>query len=163
MPRYVTVKDNGAQALVERLLRKPRRLKVGVIGDAASEEKTSLGGDEEGALTVAQVALKIEYGIDQPRRSWLRDYVSANQRAILKSLEQIAIRTIKSRGRITIDQGLDALGDRIEAEIKGRIEGGIDPPNAPATIDQKESATPLKATGQFLNSISHKLDDVRVG
>lgn len=154
----VTVRDNGAAALVRRMTDKRYvgspgvgiAVDVGVIGDKAQAPK----GDD-GAITVAMVAEWAELGLGQPRRSWLVDWVNENEAEIEKRI------SIESRKVLTgeqpLDVGLARIGVWMVGQIQGRIAAGIEPENAPSTIARKGSSTPLIDTGQLRSSITSRV------
>ena len=155
----VTVRDNGARALVQRLgdQRYVGRkgvgiaVDVGVIGEKAAEPEH----DGEGGLTVAQVAEWIELGIGQPMRSWLRGWIEENQTEID---ERIRIESRKVlTGAQPLDVGLARIGVWMVAGIQARIARGIEPANAQSTIDKKGSSKPVIDTGQVRQSMSSRV------
>tara|TARA_R110000868_G_scaffold269723_2_gene529135 strand:- start:1623 stop:2072 length:450 start_codon:yes stop_codon:yes gene_type:complete len=148
MTSTVRVVDRGASRLMARLRERARAVEVGVLGADA-------GKQESDGVTVADVALWAEFGLGQPRRSWLADWIEANGPALAERTR------IESRAVIAGDrtkaQALGRLGLWIQGQIQQRIANGIDPPNAESTIRQKESSTPLIDKGQFRSSIATRV------
>ena len=142
--------DRGAAALRARLAAKAQAVEVGVIGD-----KSTLPEGE--GVTVADVALWAEYGLGQPQRSWLRDWIEENQAALATNM-RAEVAAIKAGAR-TKDQALARLGLWIQGAIQERIANGIEPPNADSTIQRKGSSKPLIDTGQLRSSISHRVTE----
>lgn len=148
----VRVRDNGAARLRAALrARVASAVEVGVLG--ADAAKAYDGGDEP--ITVADVARWAEFGLGQPRRSWLKDTIEIKRAELLERMRAEA--QAVARGERTKPEALTRIGLWIEGEIKQRIANGIDPPNAETTIERKGSSTPLIDTGQLRSSITHRL------
>jgi hypothetical protein len=152
--------DRGATALLARLRERARAVEVGVLGAEARAEKEQrpAGPNAKKArrvVTVADVAAWAEFGIGQPRRSWLVDYIETHGPAISERM-RIETRAI-IEGRRTKAQALGRIGLWIQGQIQQRISDGIAPPNAQATIDRKESSTPLIDTNQLRSSIANRV------
>ena len=132
-----------------RTLGNPSRgaVDVGVLGAAA--------GAPHGRTTTAQVAAWAEFGIGQPRRSWLLDWIDANLREVQK-LQQSEMQKVV-RGEQTESQARARVGAWIVGQIQARIAAGIAPPNAESTIAKKGSSTPLIDTGQLRSSIAFRV------
>lgn len=148
----VRVKDNGANARVRaaKSLKEGPHVRVGVIGADGSK-----GYADGGDVTVLDVATWAEFGIGQPRRSWLRDWIELNKDEVRERLK-IETRAVMA-GKRTRDQALARIGVWIVGQIQKRIADGIAPANAPSTIEKKGSDTPLIDTGQFRSSITSKV------
>lgn len=142
--------DRGAAALKARLAAKAQAVEVGIVGDKATLP-------EGEGVTVADVALWAEYGLGQPQRSWLRDWIEENQAALDTNMRAEAA-AIKA-GTRTKAQALARLGLWIQGAIQERIANGIEPPNADSTIQRKGSSKPLIDTGQLRSSISHRVTE----
>lgn len=142
--------DKGYAALVKRVygMGAPK-VDVGIFDSGATEPD---------GMTVLEVAIVHEFGSDArgiPERSFLRawfDENSDNCRAAMAAMMQAVL-----EGKYAKDQAIELLAQRFVAEIQKRIAQGIPPPNAPATIAAKGSATPLIDTGQLRSSISYKV------
>lgn len=148
----VRVRDNGAARLRAALrARAASAVEVGVLG--ADAAKAYDEGDEP--ITVADVARWAEFGLGQPRRSWLKDTIEIKRAELLERMRAEA--QAVARGERTKPEALTRIGLWIEGEIKQRIANGIDPPNAETTIERKGSSTPLIDTGQLRSSITHRL------
>lgn len=146
--------DHGAKALFERVAKmKKGAVDVGIFAELGSAQKS------KGAtgLTVLDVAAFHEFGLGVPERSFLRGYVDENQARIRGMIKSIA--TLIEQGKLDQNVALERLGMTIVGEIQKRIAQGIPPPNAPSTIAQKGSSTPLIDTGQLRSSITHKVRD----
>lgn len=124
---------------------------VGVLADQGGEEPAK-GGD---GLTVLMVATIHEFGAPEagvPQRSFVRAFVDEHA-ADIKTWQREALAAVFA-GKSSALQALNRLGARIAGGIQKRIAAGIAPPNAPATVERKGSATPLIATGQLRSSVT---------
>jgi hypothetical protein len=122
------------------------KTRVGVLGSEAAESYA-------GGRTVAYIAAIHELGAGVPVRSWLRGWVNPNEAEIRERLK-------KALGRCTdgAAPGIEfgKIGAWSEGQIKKRIASGINA--SPATgVDKQPGKTPLIATGQFRNSITHEV------
>ena len=150
----VKVDVRKLQALVRRLAQAPKHVAVGVLGAAASAPHAGAEG-----ATVADVATWNHYGTTRiPARPFLTETMSRHGAAINKLFARIA------RGvaleKLTVEQGLGLMGEHLVGEVKRTISEGVPPPNAPATIEQKGSSTPLIDKGQVRAAITY---EVRTG
>ena len=147
----VRVKDSGARRVLRdaKALQSGAHVIVGIIGEDADKPEGDKG------VTVGDVAAWAEFGLGQPRRSWLRDWIDAADPEIRRrtSAEIAAVLA----GTRTRDQALARLGVWAVGEIQKRIAAGIAPENAPSTIARKGSSTPLIDKGQFRGSITSKV------
>ena len=148
-------RDNGAAAMVRRL-RGRYRVKVGIIGAEASEQKEVREGDPP-ALTVADVATFHEFGLGVPRRSFIRDYVDENDRELQRRLYAAAANV--GSGKVPVRQALDQFGLYVQGAIQERIARHIPPPLAEVTKERKGSSTPLIDTGQLRSSITYAVEE----
>lgn len=141
--------DKGLNSLLARLAKaKGLSLTVGV-------HDTEGGQAYQKGLTVAEVATIHEFGLGVPQRSFLRSWAderAAENQALIK---QVGEQVVKG---LDVSTGLDRLGLKFVAGIQGRMVAGIPPPNAPSTIAQKGSSTPLIDTSQLKGSIRHKVE-----
>lgn len=149
MPPPVRVVDRGAARLLRTVGAGPAHVDVGVLGAEGEAEHAGAPG-----VTVAQVAAWAELGIGQPMRSWLRAWVDENESTIQAQISS-ELRLVIA-GTITRDQALARIGAWMVGQIQARIAAGIDPPNAPSTIEKKGSSTPLIDKGQLRSSITHR-------
>lgn len=151
--------DRGYRALKQRLFG-PSKTKVAVgilTGDGGHAEDSHKGDEKGAALTLLEVAIENEFGgpngNDPPERSFIRDWfdgVEPRKREELITLMQAVI-----KGRYTREQILELMGQRCVGEIQERIAQHIPPPNAPATIRQKGSSTPLIRYGQLRAGLTY--------
>lgn len=141
-------KDKGARRVTRALGRGRVYTEVGIIG--ANADKTEAEG-----ITVADVATWAEFGLGQPRRSWLRDWVDQHEAEIRERIGK-EIRAV-IEGKRTKKQALARVGVWAVGQIQLRIANHIPPPNAPLTIARKGSSTPLIDKGQFRSSITSRV------
>ena len=142
--------DEGYQDILRRL-EMEFEVTVGVIGDKASQAHE---GSEE---TVVEIGTKHEFGIDVPKRSFIRDTVDAHQSDI-QDLQRIAGKKLLDRRRKRLEKIPEAFGLVVVGMIQERIAAGIPPENSEETIERKGSSTPLIDTGQLRSSITHKVE-----
>lgn len=126
---------------------------VGILDDGKANDPKK----QYPELTVLFIASIHEFGAPSaeppiPERSFVRGYVDEHKADIFGWQKVLAQRA--ARGEITAKQALDQLGARIAGGIQERIAAGIAPPNAPATIEAKGSATPLVDSGQLRASLT---------
>lgn len=156
----IKVKDNGADALMDRINKMPptMTIRVGVLGNTAFQKKLSREENAED-LTVVQVAEKNEFGIGVPRRSFIRDYHDQNLEHIKKRMKHYAGKVWDAKNASQVRRQIDRLGLELVDGIVTRIEEGIPPANSQMTIDRKGSETPLIDTGQLKSSIIYEVED----
>ncbi len=151
----VRVVDRGARAVLRAVSRnKKREIVVGMVGSKSEQPKKG-----SRSITVAQVAEWAEFGIGQPQRSWLRGWVDANKDEINERVDHEMGQVL--RGRRTEEQALKRLGVWLQGQCQLNLANHPDnglAPNAPSTVRQKGSSTPLINTGQLRSAISHKIE-----
>jgi hypothetical protein len=145
----VTDRDNGAKKKIKEFLAATKRVSVGIHGDATGEY-------EDDGSTVLDIGAIHEFGIGVPRRSFIADWVDQKQTEIKSKIKTLAVHY--ARGRLTLDQALDQLGQWAVGSIQERISARIPPPLAQSTIDRKGSSVPLIDTNVLRSSISYKID-----
>jgi hypothetical protein len=121
---------------------------VGVHGENAGDR-----GDFTEIDNVALAAIH-EFGAPGakiPERSFLRTAFDKNVKKYVLVLLDGARRIVSGKG--TAKQAVGLAGEVAVADVVNLINAGIDPPNAPATIAEKGSSTPLVDTGQLKQSI----------
>lgn len=100
-------------------------VKVGVLDD---------GQTYEDGLTVAEIAAVHEFGTEDgriPERSFVRATFDLESAALTKLAEKLFQRVVF--GKMSTTDALNVLGAQLAADIKRRIQQGIDPPNAMRT------------------------------
>ena len=122
---------------------------VGIFGPAAAAQH----GDSD--LTNVEVASRNEFGFGVPERSFIRatfDMRRAQMSPLMRKAAGAA-----ARKKLPMEWALAIVGQKFLDEIIKRINSRIPPPNAPATIAEKGSSTPLIDTGQLKQSIAFKV------
>ncbi len=150
----VTDKDKGWARLLKTAATPGAQLAVGVLTDQAHEGSK---------LSVAEIGEVHELGLgNAPARPWLRPVVDGRASHIKAYEQRIAEAVVQ--GKVTPEQGMNALGLELVGMVKGRIQHGIAPQLQPATIIRKGGkATPLIYTSQFIGSITHKVKPLAKG
>lgn len=150
MTTRISDTDRGAKRLAKLLA--DGALSVGVLGGDASK------AHEDSDLTVGEIAEIHEFGLGTaPRRSFLADWVDEKKdeisEVIVKGSRALA------RGKVpSMPALLEQIGGWAVGSIQERISNGIEPPNAPATIQRKGSSVPLIDKGQLRASISYRVE-----
>jgi hypothetical protein len=143
-------RDRGLEAIRRAVEEAQGYVKVGVLQEA--------GQREDGKLSNAEVAFVHEFGAGKvPERSYLRSSFDTHRNAYLAMLKRM-VPLIYSR-KLSGRQALELMGQRAVADTKARIQSGLHPALAPATIARKGSSTPLIDTGQLLNSLTYAFVD----
>lgn len=150
MPAKVSVtdKDKGAAELIKRFLVEIKRVTVGIHSDAP--------GAYENGETVLNIGAIHEFGLGVPRRSFIADWFDQTQPQIRAKIKALAV--AYARGKVTLDQGLNQLGQWAVGSIQERISSNIPPPLAPSTVARKGSSVALIDTGVLRSSITYKID-----
>lgn len=125
----------------------PRSFRV-TVGVHSSE-----AGQDHGELTVGDVANFGEYGTRNaparaPIRTWFDESVPEFPALFRRAL-------VFSR-----EQAPEAIALKLQAGIQRRIAEGLPPPNAPSTIAQKGSSTPLIDSGVLRSSYLARVEDL---
>jgi len=138
--------------LKKQSFRRPH-VNVGVLGPEAT------AAHAHGELTVVEVASFHEFGRgNNPERSFIRATVDGNSSKYVQLVRKLAADVVA--GRITEKRALEVIGQRVESDIKTRIEDGIPPPLAEVTIARKGSSKQLIDTSQMKNSVTYITGDV---
>lgn len=149
MANRVVVRDRGAEKLLKDLEASGRlHLKVGVYGSAAAQDHAGISNGEIAAIH--------ELGLgNNPRRSWLADWLDVARQPILDTFRREFMAVLRQRQDER--RALNRAGAAFVGQIQERIAQGIPPTLAPVTIRRKGSSVPLIDTGQFRRSISHEV------
>lgn len=161
MGRGVVVKRDKLLERLRLLGASQKHVAVGVLGAKGAEKHREFvaGADgttveQVGAHTVAEVAQWNHYGTSAiPARPFLTIAMNLHRDALAKLQRRLAHGIVI--GKLEIDQALGLLGEAAAAAVKQTIADGIPPPNAPATIERKGSATPLIDKDQLRGSITY--------
>lgn len=122
---------------------------IGVQGIAAGERNENEG------VTNVELALIHEFGTPDnkpPERSFIRSSFDDHKKEYAGMLKAGSERILE--GKLDIEQVVGVVGEKVLADIKQKINDGIDPPNADSTIARKGSSTPLIDTAQMKNSLT---------
>lgn len=130
--------------LAHELSVRRRRVTVGVHADQASRS------DELDNIDIGTIH---EYGLGVPERSFIRATIDEHAERYTKQAKELLGRVLD--GKLSADDALALLGEVVKRDIVQRINDGIDPPNAPATIAEKGSSKPLIDTGSLKQSIDY--------
>lgn len=143
------VSQRNPRAIKDRIAAiKPLSVKVGVQGTEANRP--------HGKVTVVDIAAIHEFGLGNvPVRSWLRGWYDAHEAEGMEKLRSGYRKVIA--GELTVEVLGHALGVWAVASIQERISAGITPALKPATIEAKESSTPLIDTGLLRSSVTYVL------
>ena len=145
-----TDKDKGYRALLRQLSNASGPLSVGVHEDLGSKTHPNAEGH-----TVADVAAWNEFGQgNTPSRSWLRDWVTLNEKKVMALLKKNLGAIIKSPKSLPAKERLQILAEVVAKAMRDRITDRIPPPNAPRTLQQKQGDIPLIDTQTFIKSIT---------
>lgn len=135
---------------------------VGVHGTEGGELHDGATFADDGALelpsdlTVADVASFHEFGTrNVPQRSFIRGWFD-EQIDVNRELLRTALTEVVS-GKRPLQQALERVALKMEANVKRRIRNRIPPPLKPETIARKGSSVPLIDTGQLRASIRAKV------
>lgn len=114
---------------------------VGIRGEAGNAE----GGD----ITLAQLGAIHEFGAPNiPPRPWLIPGAKSAE----KDIEKAVVKFFPEDGP---DKTMEKIGLIAQNAIQNYIVELKTPPNAPATIERKNSSNPLIDTGTMLNSVTY--------
>lgn len=129
-------------------------MSVGVHAkEGAAPKKAKKKGAEP--LTVLDVAIINEFGLGVPERPFLRNWFDQNRAANMEALRR-AIRLVLA-GKMPLEQALELVGLKFVGGIQQAIARrtlGLKA-NAPETIAEKGSDTPLIDIGQLRQSLTH--------
>ncbi|MCF1502192.1 hypothetical protein L0F51_00235 [Afifella sp. H1R] len=123
----------------------PARVKVGLPA-----------GNSPGA--VLDRAFWNEFGTARiPERPALRNAMRANRGKYQSGMRKGAKMILN--GSASMRTILSQLGIKAQDDMKAEIVSLDSPPNAPCTVQQKESRNPLIDTGEYRQSITWKIDE----
>lgn len=144
--------DKGYRRLVATL-GEMGAVHLGVQGEKALEQHPN------SELSIGEVAAIHELGLSgghRTRRSWLMDWVDANQDRLVQ--ETKAELQAVMAGHKTRNQALIALGYKWTQELRDNIwDGKIRPPLRPSTIAAKGHSIPLLDSHALSNAITYKV------
>ncbi len=105
---------------------------------------------------MADIAAVQEFGSEKnniPARPFMRESFDKNVDDLDRFMQDAGNRIMQ--GQITVDKGLDLVGQKMTGIIQKGISDGPWTPNAPGTVAQKGSSQPLIDTGRLRQSIRH--------
>lgn len=105
-------------------------------------------------LRLPELAAIHEFGTDDgriPERAPFRTTMRENVNAYKRGLAAAAKASVRSKGN---RKAYELLGAKAAGDVQSRIAQGLPPPNAPSTVAQKGSDTPLIDEGDFRQSIT---------
>jgi hypothetical protein len=124
---------------------------VGVQGPEATAAR-------EDGINNATLASVHEFGSGDgriPERSFIRATIDTHKDKYRELSRKLGIRVIE--GKLTTWTALGLLGERVTADIKRRIQRGIDPELKEKTKERKGSSKQLIHTKVLLGSITHSV------
>lgn len=144
--------------------RQIRRSLVEQLGSTEIDVEAFIPGDPTQEGTVAHYAAINEFGSADghvPERSFIRSTMTARASAYTAAMDRAIRRAITQgldRGTtLTLIEGsLQRLGVIVVGDIQQAIANGIGPANAPSTVRQKGSTTPLIDTGALRQAITSR-------
>ena len=137
-------------------------LKVGIVGEKASETEENGGG-----LTMAELGAIQEFGSAAahiPARSFVRAFFDENDKRIQDMMKSAFTRVMRKKTGTVINnwnKEMEAIGHQLAGEMQGRILRIIPPPNALMTEDRKGFNSPLIDTGQLYAAIGWELENMQ--
>lgn len=143
--------DHGWKELEQRLnaLSSTAHVLVGVQGASGDAQH------RDSEMTVAELASIHEFGLGVPERSFLRSTMDENEGQLLRLASQLGQGVID--GKFSQQQALGLLGTKAQGLVVEKIREHIDPPNAPSTVKQKGSSTPLIDSAQLVQAITYEV------
>lgn len=133
----------------ERFLAKARRAVWG------TGKRVKVGFPQGGE--VAAIAAYNEWGtVHIPERPFIRTAIRSNYNAYRRLMRTYSKQIL--RGNMPKRQALELIGIRAANDIKAMIRSNMPPPNAPATIREKDSKTTLIDTGRMLGAVRHEVE-----
>jgi len=116
-------------------------------------------GNYEDGTKMAVIAAVQEYGSADgriPERSFLRVPLNAEQKQFAATFRETVPDVVQ--GSLTSEQMLDRVGSQAVGVVQEAISAGINPANAPATVERKGSSTPLVDTGALRQAITYVVE-----
>ena len=119
------------------------------VGVGFQEDKAY---DNKYHTSVAEVAIKNDYGIGVPSRPFIRNSVDLHEEEINNFIAKQKDVLLKGG---TAKQVFENIGINHKARMQKEILNGKYVPNAPSTIKAKGSSKPLIDTSQMLQSVNY--------
>jgi len=155
MAIFIQDNDYGFQRInrdVKRL--RERSVKIGIIGGNSRYDDS----DEAEGITVVDYAIINEFGTDTiPARPFMATTHDRYNRQISKFTDFMVQRMID--GKITDNTLLQNIGLRYQSLIRKTIKEAKTwaAPNAPRTIAEKGSSSPLIDTGRMVQAVNYEV------
>ncbi len=125
-------------------------VKAGVVGSLGQQRH--LDSD----LTVEEVGILQEFGTDTiPARSFLRDTMRQARNKVTAISSRIVGRVVMNG--VPSDVALRELGQWATDEIRRKIFSGVDPANAPSTVEKKGHGMTLRDSFTLANAIGYEI------
>lgn len=126
---------------------------VGIHAQEGAEPHGRPSKTNEPPQSILLIGYWNEFGLGVPERSFIRAWFDAakgeNYELAKRMLEAIL------HNKISMETALEQMGAKFAGEVQKRIAEGIPPPNAPSTIAEKGSSTPLIDKGQLRQSVTY--------
>lgn len=148
----VTIRNVSQIEQMKRSLRELGSLgiEVGIFGSDDSHY-VMIAGVHEFGMTIRQKKGSIVI----PERSFIRSTFDEQNKKWFDFVKKRIPSLLD--GRISARQLCELLGTRMVADIQKKIKDIDDPPNAPSTIAQKGSSSPLIDTGGLRMRVTYKV------
>ena len=156
----VTVRDRGHDALMQRVRLaqgKKYDLQIGIPDDVGDRVH-----DEESGLTISELGAIHELGLGVPERSFIGGWFDENRDRVIARVRQASADLVSGRIK-NLELSLGNIARLYAEEMKARMDAGIAPELAEATVEKKRRKgaprpeTPLEDTLLLRNSISGKV------
>ena len=157
----VTERDHGATELV-KAVEGQMSIKVGIMAEKGSEPKEGDDPDELTGNTVLEIASMHEFGIGNPRRSFVAGYTDESEEQLFKWLELVSKQV--ARGKITKRDGAGQYGTKVVGEMKdwmSRGPAGWEPlsKSYAESYHAGDRKARLKLYGQLYSSITYQVEE----
>lgn len=133
---------------------------AGVLKNASAPKKyrTMAGAMRVRRVSLAQVASYHEQGRGVPQRSFIKSTYFEHKKIIEKRVSKAFKMAAKKSSILLVESEFRKLGAYLTNKMKTKLRGKNNwPPLSPNTRPKDKYRTPLKATGQLLDSISYKV------
>ena len=156
----VTVRDRGHDALLQQIrLTQGRKydLQIGIPDDVGDRIH-----DAESGLTISELGAIHELGLGVPQRSFIGGWYDENRDRVLARVRQASADFVVGRTK-NLELSLRNIARLYGEEMKARMNAGISPELADATVEKKRRKgaphpeTPLEDTLVLRDSIEGKL------
>jgi len=156
------VTDTGKKKLLAEMskMRKAPFVKIGVLGAAGKDAKTTTDG-KNSPLSVIAVAVFNEFGTETiPERPFIRTTARKKRKEVQQFEKQLIGMVLRSKGSFGMKRVLNGIGLKFQTLIQKGFREEAWKPNSPKTVSRKGSSQPLIDTGQLRQSISYKVEKI---